>query len=290
MIKSMTGFGKATKTIGNKTFAVEVRSVNSKQLDLNLRMSSLYREKEIELRNFVAEKLVRGKVDLSLSFESSGEEKTVQINQELAKIYFNDLLQLAKEVGRENEPLIPSLLRLPDIMKSEKTELDENEWKEILALIDDAIVQFNHFRNAEGKTLENDFTTRVNTILSLLKAVEPFEQERISTVKERIQKNLTEIAAKENIDQNRFEQELIYYLEKFDVTEEKLRLKTHCDYFLNTIKDEQDQGRKLNFISQEMGREINTLGSKANHSEIQKLVVQMKDELEKIKEQLLNVL
>ena len=286
----MTGFGKATKTIENKTFTVEVRSVNSKQLDLNLRMPSLYREKEIELRNFVAEKLVRGKVDLSLSVENNGEEKTVQINQELAKIYFDDLQQLAKAVGRENEPLIPSLLRLPDIMKSEKTELNENEWKEILSVIDDAIVQFNQFRNTEGTTLEKEFTSRVNTILSLLKSVDPFEQERINTLKERIQKNLNELLAKENIDQNRFEQELIYYLEKFDVTEEKVRLKTHCNYFLSTIKDEQDQGRKLNFISQEMGREINTLGSKANHSEIQKLVVQMKDELEKIKEQLLNVL
>lgn len=286
----MTGFGKATKTIGSKAFTVELRSVNSKQLDLNLRTPSVYREKEIELRNFVAEKLVRGKVDLALSFENNGEEKTVQINQELAKIYFNDLQQLAKSIGRENEPIIPSLLRLPDIMKSEKTELDENEWKEILSLINEAIVQFNQFRNSEGSTLEKDFNARVNTILSLLKNVEPFEQDRINTLKERIQKNLTELVAKENIDQNRFEQELIYYLEKFDITEEKVRLKTHCDYFLETIKKENEQGRKLNFIAQEMGREINTLGSKANQSDIQKLVVQMKDELEKIKEQLLNVL
>ena len=286
----MTGFGKATKTITNKAFTVEIRSVNSKQLDLNLRMPSMYREKEIELRNAVAEKLVRGKTDLSIYFESNGEEKSVQINQELAKIYFADLLQLAKSVGRENEPLIPSLLRMPDIMKSEKNELDENEWKEILALIDDAIVQYNVFRSQEGKTLQAEFTARVQSILSLLQQVDPFEKERIETIKERIQKNLADAAGKENIDQNRFEQELIYYLEKFDVTEEKVRLKTHCDYFLSTIKDEQDQGRKLNFISQEMGREINTLGSKANHSEIQKLVVQMKDELEKIKEQLLNVL
>lgn len=290
MIKSMTGFGKATKTITNKTFTVEIRSVNSKQLDLNLRMPSMYREKEIELRNSVAEKLVRGKTDLSIYFESNGEEKSVQINQELAKIYFDDLLQLAKQVGRENEPLIPSLLRMPDIMKSEKTELDENEWKEILSLIDDAIVQYNQFRSQEGKTLQAEFTARVQSILSLLNHVDPYEKERIETIKERIQKNLADAAGKENIDQNRFEQELIYYLEKFDITEEKVRLKTHCDYFLDTIKDEQDQGRKLNFISQEMGREINTLGSKANHSEIQKLVVQMKDELEKIKEQLLNVL
>jgi uncharacterized protein (TIGR00255 family) len=175
-------------------------------------------------------------------------------------------------------------------MKSEKNELDENEWKEILALIDDAIVQYNVFRSQEGKTLQAEFTARVQSILSLLQQVDPFEKERIETIKERIQKNLADAAGKENIDQNRFEQELIYYLEKFDITEEKVRLKTHCDYFLATIDDEQDQGRKLNFISQEMGREINTLGSKANHSEIQKLVVQMKDELEKIKEQLLNVL
>ncbi|MFP5471315.1 MAG: YicC/YloC family endoribonuclease [Bacteroidia bacterium] len=290
MIKSMTGFGKATKTIGNKTFAIELRSVNSKQLDLNLRMPSVYREKEIELRNFVAEKLIRGKIDLSLSVENNGEEKTFQINQELAKIYFNDLQQLAKNIGRENEPILPSLLRMPDIMKSEKTEIDEQEWKQILLLVDEAIIQFNQFRSSEGNTLEKDFTARVNTILSLLKSVEPFEQDRINTLKERIQKNLMELVAKENIDQNRFEQELIYYLEKFDITEEKVRLKTHCDYFLETIKKENEQGRKLNFISQEMGREINTLGSKANQSDMQKLVVQMKDELEKIKEQLLNVL
>lgn len=286
----MTGFGRAEETIGNKKFTVEFRSVNSKQLDLNVKMASVYREKEIELRNALASKLQRGKVELGIFFESNGEEKTMKIDHELAQLYFNDLQSLSKSIGKENEEILPILMRMPDVMKAERAELDESEWVSIKKLIESAFTKYDGFRLDEGKNLEVDLTQRVTTIASLLKDVEPLEQERINTIKERITKNLNEAIAKENIDTNRFEQELIYYLEKFDITEEKVRLKTHCDYFIETMSGSPGQGKKLGFITQEIGREINTLGSKANHSEMQRIVVQMKDELEKIKEQNLNVL
>ena len=239
----MTGYGKAVETIGNKKFTVEIRSVNSKQLDLNVKMSSVYREKEIELRNAFAKKLSRGKVEIDVFFESNGEDKNVHIDVDLAKNYYKDLNLLAKEIGKEDEAVLPILMRMPDILKSEKAQLDESEWENILSLINASFDQYDGFRMSEGKSLENDLTARVNTISSLLKAVEPFEAERVATVKERIQKNLNEALAKEQLDENRFEQELIYYLEKFDITEEKVRLKTHCEYFLETANAEAGQGK-----------------------------------------------
>lgn len=286
----MTGYGKAVETIGNKKFTIEIRSVNSKQLDLNVKMSSIYREKEIELRNSLAKKLGRGKIEVGVFAENNGEDKNVKIDVALAKNYFNDVSLLAKEIGKENEDVLPIIMRMPEVLKSDRAELDEEEWKNVMTLVQGAFNKYDEYRISEGKSLEEDLIGRVNNIAALLKSVEPFEKERIETVKERIQKNLNEALSKEQIDENRFEQELIYYLEKFDITEEKVRLKTHCDYFLETAKLDAGQGKKLGFICQEMGREINTLGSKANHSEMQRIVVQMKDELEKIKEQILNVL
>ena len=286
----MTGFGRAEETIGNKKFTVEFRSVNSKQLDLNVKMASIYREKEIALRNSLSKQLQRGKVELGIYYESNGEEKTLKIDHDLAKTYFNDLHSLAQSVGREDEAILPILMRMPDVMKTERASLDETEWSSVEALIKQALTNYDNFRLDEGKNLADDLSARVNTIASLLKDVEPLEEERINTIKERITKNLNEAVAKESLDTNRFEQELIYYLEKFDITEEKVRLRTHCDYFIETMNAEPGQGKKLAFITQEIGREINTLGSKANHSEMQRIVVNMKDELEKIKEQNLNVL
>lgn len=286
----MTGYGKAIETINQKKFTVEVRSVNSKQLDLNVKLPSLYREKEIELRNAVSEKMGRGKAEISLQCESNGEEKLTKIDVELAKRYYEDIELLSNEIGKSDESVLSILMRMPDVLKAEKTELDEEEWNAIMQLTLKAVDAFDEFRNQEGAALEKDLKTRVASILSLLKQVEPFEEERLTTVKERIQKKLSEHLSKDDVDNNRFEQELIYYLEKFDITEEKVRLKAHCDYFLETLNSSAGQGKKLGFIGQEMGREINTLGSKANHSEMQKVVVQMKDELEKIKEQILNVL
>jgi len=274
----MTGYGKAVETIGNKKFTVEIRSVNSKQLDMNVKMSSLYREKEIELRNALSKKLGRGKVEVGVFAESNGEDKNVKIDVSLAKNYFNDLSLLAKEIGKEDEDVLPIIMRMPEVLKSDRAEIDEDEWKGVMTLVNGAFDQYDAFRLSEGKSLEDDLISRVNSITSLLGQVEPYEKERIETVKERIQKNLSEALSKEQIDENRFEQELIYYLEKFDITEEKVRLKTHCDYFLETANLDAGQGKKLGFICQEMGREINTLGSKANHSEMQRIVVQMKDE------------
>jgi len=286
MMKSMTGFGKAVCELPGKKITIEIRSLNSKQLDLNLRMPSLYREKESELRSEISKQAERGKVDVGIFSESTGEASVLNINKALAKTYFNELKELAVELKEDNK-ILPLILKMPDVFKNEKQELDEKEWKVVKACADKAIEEFNKFRGDEGKTLQKEIGARVNTIADLLSEVRKMDENRIPSVRERLQKSVAEL--KEKIDQNRFEQELIYYIEKFDITEEKVRLQTHCDYFLKTMK-EASSGRKLGFITQEIGREINTIGSKANDAGIQKTVVQMKDELEKIKEQLLNVL
>lgn len=290
-LKSMTGFGKAITEITGKKVTVEVRSLNSKGMDLSLRLPYIYKEKELELRNEVSKQLERGKVDLTVYTESTEEALPVTINKTLAKTYYKELKSLAAELNESDQNLLSMIVKMPDVMKAERetATLDEAEWKQVKTTVDKAIEAFQKFRSDEGKTLTKEFESRISIISSLLLEVVTLDGLRIQNIKERIKTNLAEAIDKEKIDQNRFEQELIYYIEKLDVTEEKLRLKTHLDYFTNTMQ-EPASGRKLGFISQEIGREINTIGSKANDAGIQKLVVQMKDELEKIKEQLLNVL
>lgn len=289
MIKSMTGFGKAVKEFKDKTVTIEIRSLNSKGMDLSLRVSNAYREYELDLRNEITKKLERGKIDVSIFVESKDQEMPVEINFALAKEYHKKLLALSKELNEGNNDLLPQILKLPDVLKSERKEANENEWKEIKSVIDQAIQSLNTFREDEGKSIEKDFAERLNNILGCLNKINELDKHRIQVIKDRIKNNITEVIGLEKLDTNRFEQELIYYVEKLDINEEKVRLKTHCDYFFQTMK-ENSGGRKLNFITQEIGREINTIGSKANDAEIQKLVVLMKDELEKIKEQSNNVL
>ena len=287
MIKSMTGFGKANASLKGRKISVEARSVNSKGLDANFRLPNIYREKETELKNLLADKLKRGKIDLAVSMETSVEEKQITLNKSVAKKHYTELKSLCKELKLDDEEMLLAILRMPDVFKPEKEEFSDKNWKVLLGCILTAISGLDKFRIAEGKALEKDLRKRIDVISKLLVNVEELDKERIPSVKEKIRKQVAEMTDK--IDQNRFEQEIIYYAEKLDITEEKVRLKTHADYFLKTM-NEDECGRKLNFISQEIGREINTIGSKANDAGIQKLVVQMKDELEKIKEQLNNVL
>lgn len=289
MIKSMTGFGKATLEYNNKTINVEIRSLNSKGADISLRMSSSLRNYELELRNDLSRQLERGKIDLSIFIESKEAETPVEINTQVAKAYHAQLKQLASELGEPLNDPIKHIVKLPDVLKNEKKEADENEWKEIKKCIDLAVIPLNQFREKEGESLLHDFNTRLSNIAKALEGVISLDDARIKGIKERIKNNLEEILGKDKYDVNRLEQELIYYIEKLDINEEKVRLKTHLDYFKTTMVED-SAGRKLNFIAQEIGREINTIGSKANDAGIQKLVVMMKDELEKIKEQTNNVL
>lgn len=289
MIKSMTGFGKASLELNDKTINVEIRSLNSKGADISLRLSSGLRNFELELRNELSKQLERGKIDLSIYVESNKAETPVEINTALARAYQEQLKQLAKELNEPLEDAISQILKFPEVMKSERRETDENEWKQIKSCVNEAIGQLNKFREVEGQSLKIDFEQRLAKIGSCLEEIKKLDSARIDTIKNRIRNNIDEVIGKTKIDENRFEQELIYYIEKLDINEEKVRLKTHLDYFLETCKED-SPGRKLNFISQEIGREINTIGSKANDAPIQKLVVIMKDELEKIKEQANNVL
>lgn len=286
MIHSMTGFGKATLQLPTKKITVEVKSLNSKSLDLNVRLPQTYREKELPLRNLIALQLERGKVDFSLYSEVTAEETSNKINGPIVLAYINQMKSLIPDA--DETELMKMAVRMPDALKVERQELDENEWVLIQQVIDDAIVNMKAFRSSEGATLEADFVKRINSIRSLMHDVIELDVERIITVKDRLRANLKDLQV--TVDENRFEQEVIYYLEKMDITEEKVRLGKHLDYFIETIAGAEANGRKLGFIAQEMGREINTMGSKSNHAEMQKKVVLMKDELEKIKEQVLNVL
>lgn len=287
----MTGFGKSVTEIPGKKVTVEVRSLNSKALDLNLRLPYMYKEKELGLRSDISKQIERGKIDLSVYTESTQETLPIAINKTLAKTYYRELKSLSEEMNENNTNLLALVLKMPEVMKAERevVELDDTEWEQVKQAIDQAIDAFQTFRSDEGKILAIEFQTRIGIIYKLLADVLSMDAARVENVRTRIKNNIAEFVEKEKIDENRFEQELIYYIEKLDITEEKLRLKTHLDYFINTL-EENSSGRKLGFISQEIGREINTIGSKANDAGIQKLVVQMKDELEKIKEQLLNVL
>lgn len=281
----MTGYGKSVIQLPNKKISIEVKSLNSKNLDLNTRMPSLYREKELNIRKLIAAKLERGKVDFSLYMEITGEETSTQINKTVVKQYIK---QLKEVVDGDETELLKMAIRLPDAVTTERDEIDEDEWSEIAAEITSALEKIHQYRLDEGMSLESEFFDRVQNISDLLDQVVEMDPERIEGVRERLHKGVAEL--KEKVDENRFEQELVFYIEKFDITEEKVRLKNHLDYFLKALKSDDSNGKKLAFIGQEMGREINTIGSKSNYAPMQKLVVQMKDELEKIKEQLLNVL
>jgi len=282
----MTGFGKASLQLPTKKITVEVKSLNSKGLDLNVRMPSVYREMELGLRNTIAQKLERGKVDFSIYIEVTGEETSSKINVPIVKGYINQMKAVIPNA--DETELMKMAVRMPDALKTERDEIDENEWKEIMKVVDDAMKNIASFRLDEGKSLENEFVTRIENIRNYMNQAVSMDTERIETVKNRLRTALDELEA--NVDENRFEQELIFYLEKYDITEERVRLENHLNYFIETIAGTEANGRKLGFITQEIGREINTMGSKSNHSEMQKLVVMMKDELEKIKEQVLNVL
>jgi len=288
MIRSMTGFGKALGEYQDKKINVEVRSLNSKQLDLNTRISGHYRENEHSYRSLVGKAVIRGKSELSIYTENNADLPKATINVDLAKNYYDDLKSFADSINENKTSLLSQVLRMPDVMKTSHPEIETGEWDTVSKTIENAIVKFNEFRIQEGEKLGNDFKMRLQTILNLLSKIEGLDNDRINKVKVKLTANLDSL--KIEVDQNRFEQELIYYIEKYDITEEKVRLRAHCEYFIETMNEKDAQGKKLGFIGQEMGREINTIGSKANHSEIQKLVVQMKNELEKIKEQVLNVL
>lgn len=285
MIQSMTGFGKSVLQLPAKKITVEIKSLNSKSLDLNARIPSQYREKELALRNMISKSLTRGKVDFSIYFEITGEETSAMINQPVVKGY---MAQLKKIVSSDEVELLKMAVRMPDALKTEREEIDENEFNAIEEAVEQALKEINDYRSNEGQALEEELLQRTHNIKDLLIRVIKMDPERIAGVRERLLKGVADL--KENVDENRFEQELVYYIEKFDITEEKVRLDNHLSYFLENLKSEDSNGKKLGFISQEMGREINTIGSKSNYAPMQQLVVQMKDELEKIKEQLLNVL
>ena len=285
MIQSMTGFGKSISQLPNKKITVEIKSLNSKNLDLNARIPSQYREKELLLRNLISRSLTRGKVDFSVFVEITGEETTAAVNRAVVRKYMEQLRAIVP--GDETE-LMKMAVRMPDALKTEREEIDEEEFRIIETAVEEALKEINNFRSAEGKALEEELVQRAQNIQRLLQEVIAMDPDRIAGVRERLLKGIAEL--KENVDENRFEQELVYYIEKFDITEEKVRLENHMNYFLESLNSADSNGKKLAFISQEMGREINTIGSKSNYAPMQQLVVQMKDELEKIKEQLLNVL
>ena len=287
----MTGYGKAERMLADKKLTIEIKSLNSKQLDTSTRLPSLYKEKELEIRQLIATELERGKVECSVYYELSGKNTPVIINEPVVKSYYEQLYRVSGELGLETSiELLSMIMKLPDSIKTERTELDAGEWESVKNTLKEALDKLNTFREQEGDSLERDIRLRIDAIRQKLDHVDIHEKERMDQVRERIGRHLEEIEMKDKIDENRFEQELIYYIEKLDISEEKVRLANHCKYFLETMEDQGPTGKKLGFISQEMGREINTLGSKANHKELQKIVVEMKDELERIKEQVLNVL
>jgi uncharacterized protein (TIGR00255 family) len=287
----MTGFGKSQVELPGKQVTIEIKCLNSKQLDLSLRLPNIFRDREANMRSTLSQKLERGKIEMSMSFENMGTEANYTLNKDVMLDYYRQLKDIVSGIPEESgTELIPLLVRMPDVMKTEKDEPGEEEWNKILQAVSESIDQVVAFRAEEGKTLEKDIRLRIKSIMELLEQVEPFEQERVNHLKKKIVSQVNEVFSQGDYDENRLEQEMIYYLEKLDITEEKVRLKKHCEYFLDTMKEDNAVGKKLGFISQEIGREINTLGSKANDVNIQKIVILMKDELEKVKEQLYNIL
>ncbi len=291
MIKSMTGYGKAIAETPQKKITIEIKSLNSKQLDLNTKLPWLYKEKEPEIRNLVSQKLDRGKIELTIYFDVLDEEVATVINKTVVKNYYKQFKEIASDLKISlDDQIFTAIMKLPDTLKTDKQEIAEEEWDQTRGKIIESINMLDQYRIEEGTSIMTDLNKCIAKILSLLQTVETCEQGRTGKIRERLQAILGDNMAKESIDKNRFEQELIFYLEKFDINEEKVRLRTHCDYFLETMNTPSPNGKILNFIAQEIGREINTIGSKANDAPMQKLVVMMKDELEKIKEQTMNIL
>ena len=286
----MTGYGRGESSSDRMHVKAELRSLNSKFFDLNVRIPVLFRERELIIRNLISEKLERGKVDFTLSIEYKGGNKLSSINTDLAKAYFAELKPLAESLQQPTDNLLNTVLRIPEVVAPSNDAVSEADWRQVNEAIEKAVIAIDQFRISEGETLSKVFESGVKNILQLLAETETLEGERLENQKSKIKKQLNELLTDDSYDKNRFEQELIYYIERMDFSEEKVRLRSHCDFFIQTLLLKENSGRKLNFISQEMGREINTLGSKANHAGIQKIVVGMKDELEKIKEQLLNIL
>ena len=290
MLKSMTGYGKAECELSQKKVTIEIKSLNSKQMDLNTRISPLFRDKDLEIRRELSDKLIRGKVDFILYTESLGDESATKINAGIVRSYYKQMEEISASLNIPLEKnILQTILTLPEVVKNEREELDEQEWKMILKKIAEAIVSLDHFRIQEGAILKQDLLSNIQSINYLLSEVDQYEVERVTRIKEKIYEGLKDISI-EQVNENRLEQEMIFYLEKMDINEEKVRLLNHLNYFLETLELDEPIGKKLGFIAQEIGREVNTLGSKANHTEMQKLVIRMKDSLEKIKEQLLNVL
>ena len=287
----MTGYGRASRSVDEKTITIEVRSLNSKFTDVRFKLPQNFREKELELRKIIISKAQRGKIDVSLDVSSPNGHGEYGLNQSLFKKYYQELADLSNVLEMPDSDMMQAILKLPNVVANEEGDISEEEWQAILDALQEALEKFTSFRVTEGAVMESDCRLRINNILEYLQELEPYEAARIVKLRKKLQQNMEEFVGKDNIDANRFEQEILYYLEKIDVTEEKVRLAQHCQYFLEVLdKKNSQKGRKLNFISQEIGREINTLGSKANSSAIQHCVVKMKDELEKIKEQVANSL
>ncbi len=285
----MTGFGRSQGQFNSRKITIEIRALNSKQFDLNTRLHSFYKEKEFDFRTSLGKQLERGKIDFSIFVEEGAESQTVSINKTLATAYYNELKKLAEEINEPHTNYLDLLIQMPEVLKAERAVLADDEWLYIQNLMNEAVIAFKKFRADEGNTLEKDLTFRIENILGLLSSILISDENRLANMRNRLRNSVETAIDPKLVDQNRFEQELIFYLEKLDITEEKVRLKTHCNYFIETLLED-SPGRKLAFISQEIGREINTIGSKANDANIQKSVVLMKDELEKIKEQLNNIL
>ncbi len=290
MLKSMTGFGKSTVSLSGKTVTLEIKSLNSKQLDLNLKLPALFRDKEPDIRNIISKKLERGKIEMTGTIDYTDNELPTIINHNLVKGYYNDLKQISADLGEKDTDLLSIIMKIPEVLKPSKEMMTDDEWITVSRCLNDAIAQLDLFRAHEGELLLNDFISRIITIRTLLGEIGQFEDDRNINFRDKLRSSVSEFTANNSLDANRFEQEIIYYLEKLDITEEKVRLQKHLDYFMNTLGEVEANGRKLSFVTQEIGREINTIGSKANDANIQRLVVQMKDELEKIKEQLANIL
>lgn len=287
----MTGFGKEVLENEARKITIEIRTLNSKQLDLNLRLPQFYREKELDIRSLIGKNIKRGKVDISINIEQKNVASAPVISKTLARHYYNELKEVSESINQSNDyDYLSMIVKMPEVLVSPEIEIGDEEFGELLSTIQNACEKVNKFRINEGKVLEKDFIKRINTIIDLLKKVESFEENRTTRIRERIKSNLEAFSQDVQSDKNRFEQEVIYYLEKLDITEEKIRLQKHCDYFLETLSKDSSAGKKLGFVSQEIGREINTMGAKANDFDIQQIVVLMKDELEKIKEQLFNIL
>ncbi len=291
MIKSMTGYGKSVEEKQGKTVSVEIRTLNGKQTDINLRTPAFLKEKEPEIRSFLSNRLVRGKIDVFISYDDQNFKEIPEIDIDVAKHYIKQIRKLQDELGADdNTDYLSLIMKMPEVLVTKEKEIDDEVWRFVFSNIEKAAIKVDDFRKQEGEILKNDLTNRIVTIDNLLQRVDGYEKERIVRIKERIQKHISEFLEGTGANPERLEQEMIYYMEKLDITEEKIRLKKHCDYFLEIMEKEENSGKKLNFVAQEIGREINTLGSKANDADLQRIVVLMKDELEKIKEQLYNIL